>query len=69
MDMPATTSSPYDCLRRRKRAIGIIAVDLLLLFTFLAVLGFITSIVWILADLAVALVANLLLRRVGRVNL
>jgi hypothetical protein len=40
-----------------------------LLFTFLAVLGFITSIVWILADLAVALVANLLLRRVGRVNL
>ena len=67
-DMPATNLSP-EKLRRRKRTIGIIAIALLLLFTVLALLGVISLIVWVLADLAVALIANLLLRRVGRVNL
>jgi hypothetical protein len=69
MDMPSATNLPPDKLRRRKMAIGIVAIAFLLLFTVLAVLGVITSIVWILLDLAVALIANLLLRRVGRVNL
>ena len=66
--MPATNLSP-EKLRQRKRTIGIIAIALLLLFTVLALLGVISLIVWVLADLAVALIANLLLRRVGRVNL
>ncbi len=66
--MPAATNLTPDKLRRRKKRIGIIAIALLLLFTFLALLGVITFIVWILADLAVALIANVLLRRVGRVN-
>ena len=66
--MPAATNLTPDKLRRRKRTIGIIAIALLLLFTVLALLGVISFIVWILADLAVALIANVLLRRVGRVN-
>jgi len=66
--MPAATNLAPDKLRRRKRTIGIIAIALLLLFTVLALLGAISFIVWILADLAVALIANLLLRRVGRGN-
>jgi len=65
---PATTS-PNNKIRRRKRTIGIIAITLLLLFTVLALLTLISTIVWILADLAVALIANLLLRRVGKVPL
>jgi hypothetical protein len=68
MDMPASINLVPDKLRQRKRAIGIIAIALLLLFTILDFLGVITLIVWILADLAVALIANLLLRRIGRVN-
>jgi nitrate reductase NapE component len=66
--MPAATNLTPDKLRRRKRTIGIIAIALLLLFTVLALLGVISFIVWILADLAVALIANVLLRRVGRGN-
>jgi hypothetical protein len=54
-----------DRLRKKKVTIGIIAIALLLLFTILAVLGKISSILWILLDLAVAIVANLLLRRIG----
>ncbi|MGD0071529.1 MAG: hypothetical protein ABSB71_08235 [Candidatus Bathyarchaeia archaeon] len=66
--MPAATNLAPDKLRRRKKRIGIMAIALLLLFTVLALLGVISFIVWILADLAVALIANLLLRRVGRGN-
>ena len=66
--MPAATNLTPE-LRKRKRTIGIIAIALLLLFTVLALLGVITVFVWVLADLAVALIANLLLKKVGRVNL
>ncbi len=58
-----------DKTRNKKRAIGAIAIVLLLLFTVLAFLGYIPFLVWIIADLVVAGIANLLLRRVGRVNL
>jgi hypothetical protein len=64
--MPDATNLTPDKLRQRKRTIGIIAIALLLLFTVLAFLEVITFIVWILADLAVALIANVLLRRVGK---
>jgi ABC-type transporter Mla maintaining outer membrane lipid asymmetry permease subunit MlaE len=56
-------------LRRRKRTIGIIAVVLLLIFTILALLQYISLIEWLIADLVVGLVANLLLRRIGMVIL
>jgi hypothetical protein len=67
--MPASPNLSQDKVRQRKRVIGVVAIALLLLFTVLAIFGVIPFIVWIAADLAVATVANLLLRRVGRVPL
>ena len=59
----------YQKIRRKKRIIGVVAIALLLAFTVLALVGYISFLVWIVADLVVAGVANLLLRRVGRVPL
>jgi hypothetical protein len=56
-------------IRRRKRTIGLIAITLLLVITGLAIFLHISFLVWVVADLAVAAVANLLLRRVGRTPL
>lgn len=56
-------------IRRRKRTIGAIAITLLLVITVLAIFLHISFLVWVIADLAVAAVANLLLRRVGRMPL
>jgi hypothetical protein len=56
-------------IRRKKRMIGIIAIALLLLFTVLAIARVISFIAWIIGDLVVALIANLLLKKIGRVNL
>ncbi len=58
-----------DEVRRKKRVVGVIAIVLLLFFTVLDILRFISVIVWIIADLAVALIANFLIRRIGRVSL
>ena len=62
IDMAATS----DAVRRKKNAVGIFAIVLLLLFTVLAFAGIINFLVWIVADLAVALVANVVLRRIGK---
>ena len=67
--MPVATDLSLEKIRRRKRIIGIIAISLLLGFTVLAFLGVISLIVWVLADLVVAGIANVLFRRVERVNL
>ncbi len=64
--MSAKTNSNPKKIRQRKRAIGAIAIALLLLFTVLAFSSAISFIVWVLADLVVAVAANLLLRRIGR---
>lgn len=66
--MPASEYSS-EKTRNKKRAIGAIAIALLLVFTVLAILGYISFIIWIVADLVVAGIANLLLRRVGRITL
>jgi hypothetical protein len=63
--MPVATNVPAERARRRKRSIGIIAVALLLFFTVLAIIGYISFIDWLIADVVVALIANLLLRRTG----
>ena len=67
--MPDETDLSLKKIRRKKRVIGIIAISLLLGFTVLAFLGTISLIVWVLADLSVAGIANVLFRRVERVNL
>jgi hypothetical protein len=63
--MPAKISYSPEKIRKQKRAIGIIAITLLLVITVLAILMHTSFIIWVLADLIVAGVANLLLRRVG----
>ncbi|MCL5876228.1 MAG: hypothetical protein M1540_00230 [Candidatus Bathyarchaeota archaeon] len=55
--------------RNKKRAVGAVAIALLLIFTALAILGIIDFLVWVISDLVVAAVANLLFRRIGRVPL
>jgi uncharacterized RDD family membrane protein YckC len=67
--MPIKTNSNSEKIRQRKRVIGIIAIAMLLLFTILAILQLISFIIWVFADLIVAAIANLLLKRAGRVNL
>jgi len=68
INLPVTRNLSPE-IRRRKKIIGIIAIALILLFTILAIAGKISLIVWIIGDLIVALIANLLLKRIGRVNL
>ena len=64
-----STSDLPENIRNKKRAVGVVAIALLLIFTALAILGYIPFLVWIIADLVVAGIANLLLRRIGRVPL
>jgi len=67
--MSSTKSFNPEKINQRKRTIGIIAITLLLVITGLAILLHISFLVWVAADLVVAGVANLLLRRVGRTPL
>jgi hypothetical protein len=66
--MPIKKNSNSEKIRQRKQVIGIVSVAMLLLFTILAILQMISFIIWIFADLVVAAIANLLLKRVGRVT-
>jgi hypothetical protein len=52
--------------RQTKRLIGAVAVVLLIIFTALAFLGKISFLEWLVGDLVVALVANLIFRRIGK---
>jgi hypothetical protein len=67
--MPAKKSFSSEKVDQRKRTIGIIAITLLLVITGLAILLHISFLIWVAADLVVAAVANMLLRRVGRTTL
>jgi hypothetical protein len=64
--MPAKTNYNPEKIRRQKRAIGIVAVALLLIITVLAIFLHTNFLIWVLADLIVAGIANLLLKRLGR---
>jgi hypothetical protein len=64
--MPAKNSYNPEKIRQKKRVVGIIAIVFLLLFTVLAFAQVIDWLVWVIADLIVAAVANLLLRRIGQ---
>ena len=64
--MPKVTYNP-EKVQKQKKLIGIVAITLLVIVTILAIVYHIKFIVWILLDLAIAGVANLLLRKVGKV--
>jgi hypothetical protein len=53
-------------VRRKKNMVGVVAIALLLVFTVLAFARILSFIEWIIADLIVAVVANLILRTIGR---
>jgi len=64
--MPKVTYNP-EKVRKQKRIIGAVAITLLVIVTILAITIPLNFMVWVLIDLVIAGVANLLLRRVGRV--
>jgi|OpeIllAssembly_1097287.scaffolds.fasta_scaffold624969_2 hypothetical protein len=53
-------------IRKKKNIIGMIAITLLLLFTALAIARVLTFVEWIIADLIVAVIANLILKTIGK---
>ena len=48
--------------KKARAAVGVFAIALLLLFTVLTMVGVLSAIEWIIADLIVALVANMIFR-------
>jgi lysylphosphatidylglycerol synthetase-like protein (DUF2156 family) len=55
-----------DIMQRKKRIVGIAAIVLLLLLTVMALVRVLSVVEWIIADLIVAVVANLILKAIGR---
>lgn len=53
-------------VRKKKKIVGLVAIALLLFFTVLAILGFLSVVEWIIADLIVAVAANLILKNIGK---
>jgi hypothetical protein len=49
-----------------RKAIGVVAISLLVLFTIFGILRVFSFEEWLIADVVVALVANLALRVIGR---
>jgi hypothetical protein len=50
----------------QKKIVGIVAVALILIVTIFAILGYITFLEWVLADVIVAGIANLLFRQINK---
>jgi hypothetical protein len=55
-----------ESVRKKKRAVGAVAIVLLLVFTVLAFAQILSFIEWIVGDLVVALVANLIFKQLGK---
>ena len=49
-----------------KKVVGLIAIALIVIFTILAVLGIFSFLEWILAEITVAIIANIIFRTVGK---
>jgi hypothetical protein len=64
--MYASNRSEMVTLRTKKQLVGAIAIALILAFTILWYAGNFSFFEWLIGDLIVALVANLILRRLGR---
>ena len=66
LNMDASSGPGSASASRTRRVVGAVAVALLLIFTVLAFIRIFSLLEWLLADAVVALVANLIFRRVGR---
>jgi len=53
-------------IRKKKNIVGVVAIALLLLFTALAIARVLSLVEWLIADLIVAVVANLILKTIGK---
>ena len=56
-------------VQKQKKIIGIVSITLMLIVTVLAIALRMDIIIWILLDIAIFAVANLLLRKVGNAPL
>jgi hypothetical protein len=66
--MPKVMYNP-EKVQKQKKIIGIVSITLILIVTVLAIALRMDVIMWILLDLVIFAVANLLLRRVGKTSL
>ena len=64
--MSTSNSSGSRGVRKTRVTVGAIAIAFLLLFMILGIIGVFSFGEWVIADVLVALVANLILRTVGR---
>jgi len=64
--MSATENSKPIERRRTKRVVGLVAIALIVVFTILAILGILSFFEWILAEIVVALIANIIFRTVDK---
>jgi hypothetical protein len=62
-------SNQAERIRNRKRLVGIVSIILISIFFVLTFLGYIPFLVMLVLDLVVWGIANLILRRIGRVPL
>jgi len=49
-----------------KRVVGLIAIALIVVFTILTILRFLSPVEWIIAEIIVALIANIIFRTVDK---
>ncbi|MCL2257137.1 MAG: hypothetical protein FWC14_02900 [Candidatus Bathyarchaeota archaeon] len=66
--MPKVMYNP-EKVQKQKKIIGIVSIVLILIVTILSMIFHLNIITWILLDLVIFAVANLLLRRVGKTPL
>jgi len=64
--MESSRGSGLASTRKTRRVVGAVAIALLLLFTVLALIRIFSLLEWLVGDVAVALVANLILNRIRR---
>jgi hypothetical protein len=64
--MPTNAEVTNQKIQRQKKIVGAVAISLLILFSVLAFVAEVNWLVWLIADLIVAGVANLLFRRLNR---
>ena len=65
LSVVSLNGSASERVRRKKRIVGSVAIAFIVFFTVLAFIGILNLILWVLGDVAVALAANLVLRRLG----
>jgi len=56
-------------IRKKKRIVGVVAIALLILFTILSLIDIISAMEWLIADLIVAVIANIIFRKIGNPKL